>query len=141
MAKKLLATIVLLTATASPLLAATSIQRLSKNRFLITHQKETTFGGGGTMRIATTKAATACLVLHYTHYAIGATESEPTVYQFRRGSGTVEARFSLGDDDEAIECEPAANRKKYWSEVAVGLNKGVPNWRKIAAENKASRHE
>ena len=135
MTKKLLATIVLLVATAAPLLAASmSIQQMAKHRYLITHKKHSTYGGRDMVKIATTKAATACVIMGYTHYTIGDTNINGTIFQFRRGSGSVAVTFSLGEDD-GIPCEPAANVKKYGGTVKVAL-KNVKGWTKTREANR-----
>ena len=56
-------------------------------------------------------------------------------------AGTVEARFFLDASEEGIECAPAADRKKHGRELAVALNKAVPTWRQIAAENKKAQRQ
>ena len=100
----------------TPCLATSRLMKLKDDRYLITHQKQSGFGGQGkAIRVNYEKAASLCVLLDYSWFEIRETESKGRGW--RSGAGTtIEVEFykekEEGKDDDLLECKNVATEEQ-----------------------------
>lgn len=113
--KKILIT-VLFVLVVTPSFASTRLAKLSENRYLITHQKQTALGGQGkALRLSYEKAASLCVILDYSWFEIKQMESKGRTW----GSGaasTLEVKFhheqNMEDENDYLDCRQMATEEQ-----------------------------
>lgn len=110
MKKTAVVLLLLLPFLALPADASTRLQKLSENRYLLTHQKQTNFGGQGkAIRMVYAKAATLCLLLDYSWFEVRSSESKGRSW----GSGaaaTIEVKlYRERENDDLNDCKALAS--------------------------------
>ena len=120
--RKLIITIAMVL-VAVPCLASTRLMKLKEDRYMITHQKQTSLGGQGkALRLNYEKAGSLCDILGYSWFEIKSNESKGRTF----GSGaasTMEVKFHKKNPggDEAYDCKELATdqqRKKMRKALA-----------------------
>ena len=101
---------VLLLAVATPVAATTRLQKLSENRYLITHKKHSGFGGSGkALRMAYEKAGSLCVLLDYKWFEVRDVHSQGRGYN-KTASATMEVKFYHEEEIEDLNnCEALAS--------------------------------
>ncbi len=113
MQKFFVSCLILLFVLATPVAATTRLQKLSEDRYLLTHQKQTNYGGQGkAVRMNYEKAASLCLLLDYSWFEVRDTQSKGRSW----GSGaasTMEVKFYREPEVEDLnDCEALASEKQ-----------------------------
>jgi hypothetical protein len=113
MRKLLIAILILLPVFTSPATATTRLQKLSEDRYLLTHQKQTNFGGQGkAVRMNYEKAASLCLLLDYSWFEIRDTQSKGRSWGSAAAS-TMEVKFYREPEVEDLnDCEALASEEQ-----------------------------
>jgi hypothetical protein len=109
------ATLLALFAFAVPCSATTRLMKLSEDRYLITHQKQTNFGGQGkALRQSYAKAGSLCVILGYSWFEILESESKGRTW----GSGaasTLEVKLykeKPAGGDDLLDCASLADEEQ-----------------------------
>ena len=114
-------TFLLLLLMAIPAAATTRLQRLSDDRYLITHKKQSGVGGQGkALRTANEKAGSLCVVLGYSWFETRSADSQGRAWG-QTASATIEVKFYQDEVKEDLnECEAlATERQKKKMELAL----------------------
>lgn len=112
--KKIAATTVALSVlAATPVAASTRLQKLSEDRYLITHQKQTGFAGQGkAVRMSHEKAASLCVILGYAWFEVRDTQSQGRGFA-QNASATLEVKFYETEEKEDLNnCEALASEEQ-----------------------------
>lgn len=105
--------LILLSFLATSATATTRLQKLADNRYLITHQKQTGFGGQGkALRMSYEKAASLCLLLDYSWFEVRNSQSKGRTW----GGGaaaTMEVKFYHERENEDLnDCQALASAEQ-----------------------------
>jgi|GEM_PF-6115015 hypothetical protein len=105
--------LLLLPLLATPADATTRLHKLSEDRYLLTHQKQTGFGGQGkAVRLAYEKAASLCLLLDYSWFEVRNSETKGRTW----GSGaaaTFEIKLYREQENEDLnDCQALASEQQ-----------------------------
>ena len=113
MKKLFVVILILLPFFATPAAATTRLQKLSEDRYLLTHQKQTTFGGQGkAVRMSYEKAASLCLLLDYSWFEVRNTQSKGRTWGGGAAS-TMEVKFYHEPEKEDLnDCEALASEEQ-----------------------------
>ena len=113
MKKLLVAILILLPFLATPATATTRLQKLSDSRYLLTHQKQTRFGGQGkAVRMAYEKAASLCLLLDYSWFEVRDSQSKGRTWG-GAASATMEVKFYREqEEDDLNDCQALASEEQ-----------------------------
>ena len=105
---------------AVPCIATTRLMKLKEDRYLITHQKQTGFGGQGkAIRKNYEKAGSLCVILGYDWFEIKETQSKGRGFG-SAAAATMEVKFYKGDpaqakgveEDELFDCQELASEEQ-----------------------------
>lgn len=113
MKKLLVTTLILLPFLATSATATTRLHKLSEDRYLLTHQKQTGFGGQGkAVRVAYEKAASLCVLLDFAWFEIRDSQSKGRTWG-SAAAATMEVKlYEEKEKDDLNECEPLASEKQ-----------------------------
>ena len=99
----------------APCFATSRLMQLQEDRYLVTHQKQSFFGGQGkALRMVYEKAGSLCVILGYSWFEIKDNQSKGRSF----GSGaasTLDVKFyneKPDDEIEVFECESLASEKQ-----------------------------
>jgi hypothetical protein len=105
----------LLALTAVPAMATTRLQKLSENRYVITHKKQTGFAGRGkAIRVGNQKAASLCVILGYKWFEVRDTQAQGRGFA-RTAAATMEVKFYKEEEEEEEDlnnCEMLATEEQ-----------------------------
>lgn len=104
-------TFMLLFLIAMPAAATTRLQKLSEDRYLLTHKKQSGVGGQGkALRTANEKAGSLCVVLGYRWFETRSVDSQGRAWG-QTASATMEVKFYKDEVKEDLnECEALATK-------------------------------
>jgi len=107
--------VLLAVAAAGPAAASTRLMKLTEDRYLLTHQKQTFYGGQGrALRQTYEKAGSLCVVLGYSWFEIRDSQSKGRTW----GSGaatTLEVKLykeKSADQEDLLDCAALASEEE-----------------------------
>lgn len=113
MKKLVVAILIVLPFLATPASATTRLQKLSEDRYLLTHQKQTGFGGQGkALRMTYEKAASLCLLLDYSWFEIRNSQSKGRTWG-SAAAATMEIKLYKEQEKEDLnDCQALASEEQ-----------------------------
>ena len=114
--KRNLVLVALMILIAVPVLASTRLMRITDDTYLITHQKQSGFGGQGkALRMAYEKAASLCVNLDFKWFEILDTQSKGRGFGSAAAS-TMKVKFFKekpdGEEREILSCKDLASKEQ-----------------------------
>ena len=113
--KKTLAVVLVAVFAVAPCFATSRLMKLKEGRYLVTHQKQSFWGGQGkALRMNYEKAGSLCVILGYSWFEVKDTQSKGRSF----GSGaasTFDVQFykeKPDDGTETFECQSLASEKQ-----------------------------
>ncbi|MDX1504017.1 MAG: hypothetical protein R3325_16785 [Thermoanaerobaculia bacterium] len=118
-ARRLLICVLSAAFLAGPAAAILTFTQLDDDVFVVSHRVKVIGSRGKAMRMVYTKAASLCVAAGFTHYQVLSQESE-AAQEDEAANASVRVRYFVGDGDDRISCQAAAEQE-YVQEARAKL--------------------